>query len=90
MDPVALLKFVRENVPAETKENLNVREELLAEARKLMLSLERTDNSVERVSFQVRVLTSVCVRTEPDRTFQALGDNCLQNCRRCWHFQNSG
>jgi len=47
------LKKLRESLPDDTPENLNVREELLLEARKLMLSLERQDNAVERVCFQL-------------------------------------
>lgn len=47
------LKQVRQQLPPATPENVDMREEMLGEARKLMLDLERPDNSVERVAFQV-------------------------------------
>jgi hypothetical protein len=47
------LKQMRKQLPVATPENVDLREEMLGEARKLMLDLERPDNSVERVAFQV-------------------------------------
>jgi hypothetical protein len=52
-DAMERLRSLRTNLPENTPENLNIREDLLLEARKLMLSLERQDNAVERVCFQV-------------------------------------
>ncbi|KAM0304946.1 hypothetical protein ACHAO8_011337 [Botrytis cinerea] len=48
-----LLNNFRESLPADIPENQNIREKLLLELRKLSLSLERQDNAVERISFQL-------------------------------------
>ncbi|PQE07105.1 O-methyltransferase family 2 protein [Rutstroemia sp. NJR-2017a BVV2] len=50
---IQTLSDIQQNLPADTPENQNLREVLLLEARKLMLSLERQDNAVERISFQL-------------------------------------
>lgn len=47
------LKQLMGQIPAATAENVNVREKLLVATRKLMLQLERPDNTVERVGYQV-------------------------------------
>ncbi|TGO37663.1 hypothetical protein BHYA_0092g00460 [Botrytis hyacinthi] len=48
-----ILRDLRESLPADTPENQNEREKLLHELRNLSLSLERQDNAVERISFQL-------------------------------------
>ena len=50
---LAQLRTLRETLPPPTEQNQELREELLAESRRLLLSLERTDNVVSRVCFQV-------------------------------------
>ena len=55
MDHVVRLKELKASLPPDTPENVGVREELLVEARDLLLSLEQPDNVVERVCFQVRI-----------------------------------
>lgn len=47
------LRQLRRSLPPATAENVDLREEMLNEARKLLLDLEREDNLVERLSFQV-------------------------------------
>ena len=48
------LRMLRETLPPPSEETQEFREQLLAESRKLLLALERTDNVVSRVCFQVR------------------------------------
>ncbi|KAI9650591.1 hypothetical protein NHQ30_000609 [Ciborinia camelliae] len=48
-----LLSNLRENIPADIPENQSAREKLLHEWRAVSLSLEREDNAVERISFQL-------------------------------------
>jgi hypothetical protein len=54
-DALKMIQSLRANLPEDTPENLNIREDLLLEARKLMLSLERQDNATERINFQVNL-----------------------------------
>lgn len=54
-DSVAELQKFRANLPADTPENASVREDLLLEARKLIPSLERQDNAIESIIFQVNI-----------------------------------
>lgn len=49
----AKFKELKDTLPSDAADDADVRESLLREARKLMLSLERPDNVVERVCFQV-------------------------------------
>lgn len=53
ISPLAKLREVRDNLPSVSPENTKVREELLVEARSLTKALERDDNLIERICFQV-------------------------------------
>ena len=53
MTTLEQLQLIRQNLPPAIPENVVARENLLVEARKLLLDLERPDNVVERVCFQV-------------------------------------
>ena len=53
-------------LPSLLEENPDVREELLAESRKLLLSLERPDNVVARICFQVSCLSLARLRKRLD------------------------
>ena len=46
-DSMNQIRRIRETLPADTPENQGLREDMLLEARKLMLALERPDNVVE-------------------------------------------
>ena len=53
------LSALRESLPPDTTENADLREDLMVEARKLLLSLERPDNVVERIGFQAWLFSSL-------------------------------
>lgn len=53
MDSLTVLKQLREQLPPDVPANVDVREEMLAEARRLLLDLERPQNTVNRVGLQV-------------------------------------
>ncbi|KAL9083256.1 MAG: hypothetical protein Q9165_008609 [Trypethelium subeluteriae] len=53
MSPLSKLREVRDNLPSAGAENTKVREELLIEARNLTKALERDDNVIERICFQI-------------------------------------
>ncbi|KAI9687107.1 MAG: hypothetical protein M1822_002518 [Bathelium mastoideum] len=53
MAAIEKFKQLQEALPPSTAENVDLREDLLLEARKLVLSLERQDNVVERVCYQL-------------------------------------
>lgn len=61
MTALEQLRQLRLSLPPATAENVDVREEMLDEARKLLLDLEREDNVVERLSFQVGLSCWGCV-----------------------------
>lgn len=84
-----LLSNLRENLPADTPENQNEREKLLHELRSVFLSLERQDNAVERISFQVipnlfHAIESPLPLPLLTALFPADGNCCLQNWRGSW------
>lgn len=53
MEALTKLKELRQQLPTQDPEDVAVREEMLTEARKLLLDLERPHHTVERVGFQV-------------------------------------
>ena len=50
---VEQLRSLRSLIPPYAPENINAREDLLVETRKLLLALESPGNVIERVCFQV-------------------------------------
>jgi hypothetical protein len=75
------LRSLRESLPPPTEQNKDIREELLVESRKLLLSLERTDNVVERICFQVnRPISQGYAWDLSDHHSLAMGDHCLSDC----------
>jgi len=72
------LRKLRESVPDDTPQNVELRAEMLLEARKLLLSLERPGNVVERVCFQL--LETVAVKIAVDlELFKALNQAPTQS-----------
>ena len=53
MGPLEQVRHLRQTLPPATPENHLLREQMLLETRKLLLGLERPDNAVERICFQV-------------------------------------
>ncbi|KAL9108566.1 MAG: hypothetical protein Q9227_006652 [Pyrenula ochraceoflavens] len=53
MDSVTALRQLRQRLPAPTPQNVNLREDMLTEARKLMIDLERPDNTLLRIGYQL-------------------------------------
>lgn len=55
MNTLEQLRSLRQALPPATPDNAVLRENLMVEARALLLDLERPDNAVERICFQVRI-----------------------------------
>lgn len=53
------LRKLKESVTNDTPQNVELQEKMLLEAKKLLLSLERPDNVVERVCFQVWLISRI-------------------------------
>ncbi|KAI9693547.1 MAG: hypothetical protein M1820_009162 [Bogoriella megaspora] len=50
---VAKIREVRDNIPSVSPGNTKAREDLLKEARSLVKTLERDDDIIERIGFQI-------------------------------------
>ena len=77
MDQLSQLQKIKASPPPDTAENVHLREDLLLEARKLLLSLERPDNAVERVCYQVSILCYPHQESEATASRSQIGAHLL-------------
>ena len=85
------LQSLRRSLPHPNNQDQSIREELLIEARKLLLSLERPHNVVERICFQVSPSEVQTHDDDPSADYPAaMGDHRLPDCNRPWPLRYPG